>query len=297
LQGDTPGLLGTCGDWASIDNVCRVRSSFDVVVSGATVHSQDAGDAEVFVINKNALIQALTFGAEYAAALKDGAMILPKLLKDFGVTGQYYIKMYNGKEYIIFKGYAGLRKVVTGTRYLSDNAKVLEMAIGRAGVIRSGIKAGVLSLVLIAAADVAEYFLRDDETLEELGVKLFDDIAKTLISTAIAVAVSALVAAAGAPVVVPLAVGLAVGVLVTWGLDHLDEKYRLKEKLQEWVDRTSIEIRRSLDEAREALNEAGRRAVDAVEEMLVRAVARELEELERELEEKLWRLVNPIPRF
>lgn len=301
FQGDTPGPLGTNGDSAAAQAVCRAPNPFEnfstVQVSVAPSASGGGGadeDVEVWVFSKNAFFQALSTAAGYASNVKD-TFTWKKLWDDFGIKGRYYIKTTNGTDYIIFKGYPGIRETITGTRYLADNTKVLSMAIGRSGIIDSGIKGGVLTLVLVGAVDIAEYILSDDATLGALGVKLFSHMTKAIISTAIGTAAAALVVAASTPIVVPLAISIAVGVVASLGLDYLDTKFQLTEKLQAWVDRSTSEIAQVLDEARRRLGEAGRRAAEMVEFLIL--LKRDYDRIERELEKLRRFLSHPIPRL
>ena len=298
LQGDTQGPLGTNGDSASRAGVCRAPEYSSVLSFRAAVAPPEEGsekaaeDPELWVFTKETFLQALSTAAAYTSTAKD-ALTWKKLWADFGLKGRYVLKTVDGTEYIIFKGYAGLRQTMTGTRYLAQNTKVLSMAIGRSGVIKSGVGGGVLSLFLVGAADIAEFLLRDDETLGELGVKLFSDLTKTMIATAIATAAAALVATASVPIIVPLAASIAVGVIASKGLDYLDQRLGLTKKLQVWVDQKTSEIDRILDAARRQLNDAGRRAAEAVE-FLIR-LKQGYDQLERELERLRRLLDHSIP--
>src|SRR6056297_450386 len=53
---------------------------------------------------------------------------LKRVFPDFGWTAQHIHIDPHGK-YIILKGFPGLRKTLTGTRYLKDNWKIKEMGI------------------------------------------------------------------------------------------------------------------------------------------------------------------------
>jgi hypothetical protein len=61
-----------------------------------------------------------------------------QLLRELGLNGRYYTKEINGRTYVILRGYAGLRKVLSASRYLTTNPKVIaygltQVARGRQG--------------------------------------------------------------------------------------------------------------------------------------------------------------------
>jgi len=58
---------------------------------------------------------------------------LALVCKDLGLTGRVETKIIKGRQYVIFKGYPGLRILFPGTKYLADNRKVIQMAIGGLG--------------------------------------------------------------------------------------------------------------------------------------------------------------------
>ncbi|AJJ03373.1 hypothetical protein BZ17_2624 [Yersinia pseudotuberculosis IP 32953] len=60
--------------------------------------------------------------------------------KKIGIKATIFIGD-NGTKFVKISGYAGLRKIITGTRYLTTNPQILEMGIGLRG-IASGIIRG-----------------------------------------------------------------------------------------------------------------------------------------------------------
>jgi len=66
----------------------------------------------------------------FVSPLRD-AFDAKKILSEFGIkTGKVVYKNYGNKTYIVFRGYPGDRKILTGTKYLPSNPKVIRMAIG-----------------------------------------------------------------------------------------------------------------------------------------------------------------------
>mgnify|MGYP001227768961 CR=1 FL=1 len=75
------------------------------------------------------------FGASYYASADD-LRTISKLVGDIGgFTIKAYVKNYGGEPYIIIKGFPGLRKIFTGTKYGIKNPKVVTMGLGRAGAV------------------------------------------------------------------------------------------------------------------------------------------------------------------
>ncbi|MBT8340548.1 MAG: hypothetical protein HKP58_01265, partial [Desulfatitalea sp.] len=66
---------------------------------------------------------------------------LALVCKDLGITGRAIPKVINGRQYIIFKGYPGLRTLFPSTIFFAKNRKIITMAIGALGIkhmVRSG---------------------------------------------------------------------------------------------------------------------------------------------------------------
>lgn len=172
------------------------------------------------------------------------------MLRELGVTGKVLQKNIGEKSYVIFKGYPGLRNVFTAPRYLASNAKVVDMAIGKAGInhsLRSGAR---LTVFLTVPLVVLEHVLKDEFILSNLVA----DLAISMVKVGVATIVSAVAATAIGTVTTvaaaPLAVAIFVGLAVAWGLDRLDEKYAitklLGQVLREIEDNTIGKFERGL---------------------------------------------------
>lgn len=187
--------------------------------------------------------------AGYASAALD-LSVLTKVLRDLGVMGKVYEKVANGKTYIIFKGNPIIRTIFTGTRYLSTNAKVVDMAIGKAAV-RNSVRAGArLTVYLTVPIVILEHLLKDQILLTEL----LADIAVTVVKVGISGILAAIAATAIGTVTTvaaaPLAVAIFVGILAGYALDKLDSKYGVTDKLIEVLkkieDKTIGEVSRNI---------------------------------------------------
>jgi hypothetical protein len=172
--------------------------------------------------------------AGYVTPVMD-ATVAAKLINDFGVsTGKVVIKQYAGKEYVIFKGLPGNRKVFKGTRYLAKNPKVVRMAIGPKGVVKA-VKGGfVITVVLSVGIEVFDYLIRDNATLSELLGTVTGDLVKIGLS-AIAGAVAGMVvgsaAVIGTVAAAPLIAAVAVGIATGYLLDKIDSRFGATQAL------------------------------------------------------------------
>jgi hypothetical protein len=177
--------------------------------------------------------------AEYYSNVAHDLPSAVKILKEMGFTGKALVRNYKGEEYIVLSGYAGLRTILTGTRYKAANIKIVDMVIGKAGVAKSALEGTGLTVVLVAAADIFEYVMNDTETLADLGVQVATDLTKAAIAGIVGYAVGALLATtsiAAGIAILPLAGAVAVGIAVGLGLDYVDQKLEITKRLQKYVN-------------------------------------------------------------
>jgi hypothetical protein len=182
--------------------------------------------------------EALKNGAKTAAGYVSPAIdsrTASKLIQEFGIsTGKVLIKQYGTKEYVIFKGLAGNRKIFKGTRYLTKNPNVVRMAVGPKGVIKS-VKGGfVVTVVLSVGIEVFDYIIRDNAVLSELLGTVTGDLVKIGLSSIAAAAAGMIVGSsailgsvAAAPLIAAIAVGVATGLL----LNKIDKRYGATQAL------------------------------------------------------------------
>lgn len=157
--------------------------------------------------------------------------ILNQLLNDIGITGKAYQKRVNGKNYVIFKGHPGLRHIFTAPRYLAKNPKVVDMAIGQAGIknsIRSGAR---LTIFLTVPIVILQHILRDEIILSDLISELAVSMMKISISSIIAAIAATGVGTVTTIAAAPLAVAIFVGLLTAWSLDKIDGDLAITKRL------------------------------------------------------------------
>lgn len=231
-------------------------------------------------------------GASYYASADD-AVTMAKLIGDLGGVGaRAYIKSYGGKPHIILKGHAGLRTVLTGTKYGIKNPKVISMGLGKSGAVAAARQGGIFTVVLLSAYRVADYFLTDQATLSQLIGTLATDVVKVGIATgaAILVASSAVVATfAVGPIIAVVVVGVTVSALLEIADNRLGITNRIIAGLDEMGDSAESYI---AQKKRQALNTAGK----AIDEVIDYAVESARAITVNWIRETLREYVSPFPR-
>lgn len=229
--------------------------------------------------------------ANYFSATDD-AMLIRKLVRETGIRGRCYFKSYNGKLHVVFKGYPGLRRVLTGTKYGALHPKVVGLGIGKAGVAKS-VKGGtIVSVVLLTVWNIVNYVIRDEATLGQMLGGIAGDVSKALIAGGVGYAAGSAAVALGMTVAAgPLVIAVVVGLGVGWALDALDQKYRFTERLQKQLDEGIAELERK----KQALVARGRStAFQAAGNLidLIRDAA--IAEGKRQIRDMVWKL---LPRY
>lgn len=98
-------------------------------------------EQEMLIIPVTEFVNFLASTTAQSAATIDDLLSLRRILKEMGFTGKAVIRTYKGTDYIVLSGRAGLRSILTGTRYRFDNTKIVKMVIGKAGLAKSALKA------------------------------------------------------------------------------------------------------------------------------------------------------------
>jgi hypothetical protein len=190
-----------------------------------------------------------------------------------GFTTQAYIKTYGGKPHIILKGYPGLRKILTGTRYGIKHPKVITMGLGRAGAINAARSGGILSVVLMSTYRVIDYFLTDQATLSRLIGSLATDVVKIGIALGVTVAIG------------PILAVVVVGIVSSHELGEIDTRYgitdRVIQALDELDENANAYIARSRQNIRNTVNETAESiidyAIDSVRQIIINAAQHQLD--------------------
>jgi len=204
-------------------------------------------------------------GANYYASADD-LRTLSKLVGDLGgFATKAYVKTYGGKPHIILKGHPGLRSILTGTKYGIKNPKVITMGLGKAGAIHAAKSGGILSIVLLSAYRVTDYFLTDQATLSQLIGSLATDVVKVGIATGASIAAASGFVALGFTVAIgPIAAVVVVGVITSMVLSSIDEHYGITDRVIVGLDDIGKGIEGRVEQAKQSLYQNAAELADSI---------------------------------
>lgn len=194
--------------------------------------------------------------ASFLVPAKD-TLSITKLLSDIGLKGKAAIKNVNGKSYIIFQGYAGQRSVLKGTRFLAANPTIIKMGIGTKGIRNSLAKGSLLTLLVTVPLSIVDICLKDQVTMTRILGTVASDITKVLLSSATA-GLAALAAGSITTIVAgPIIVALVVGVAVGYGLEAVDQRFKITETIikaiENELDQIGDNIKQEINRAEKTL--------------------------------------------
>ncbi len=253
------------------------------------------------------------FSANYTAAGKD-TVLLAKLIGDLGYGGtKAYLKRYGGNTHIILKGYPGLRKILTGTKYGIQNAKVIKMGLGKYGAVNAAKVGGVLTIILLSTYRVIDYFLKDNSTLNQLVGTLATDVVKVGLATGASVLAGSSVAALGVALssgtatgaivggivaIGPLAAVIVVGLITSYALSYADEEFRITENVIAVLDEIEEKgIQGIINEKKQAIVNKGKDlANDAAESIVNYTLENTKKILLKSLNDIFRKMVSPSIR-
>jgi hypothetical protein len=214
----------------------------------------------------------MQFGKNHGATVVSAAgdmkaltVLAAEMKRSGSILGQYYFQVQNGKKYIIFKGRAGLRHILTGTRYLANNSKVMQLGIG-GQAMRASARGGVLvSVIFSATLNTIDWIFKEEFRWTNWLATISTDIVKAAIASAAGYAagmvVSAgLIAVTGASIAVfPLAAAIFVGIGVGLALNWLDNKYGVTQAIINHLNRIEHDAKTDISEGvYYVISEAGR---------------------------------------
>ncbi|MFG0515015.1 hypothetical protein [Kluyvera intermedia] len=174
-------------------------------------------------------------------------------LKGRGIKAIQY--SYGGKMYVKITGYPSLRRILNGTRYGINHPKVLELGIGKAG-LRAGLITGARFCIWFSACwRLIELIFRSDHDVAAFLGNITMDVAKVVVTIfpteVIMGGVSIFSGFLPVSLVVPIWGGIVIvvmlGVGIVVGLDYLDKRYKLSEKLINCI-RTGFKERQRIED-------------------------------------------------
>jgi hypothetical protein len=168
-----------------------------------------------------------------AAQGANDLVMITKTLNAIGMAGvKTFVKSSAAGTYIIIKGYAANRgSALQGTRYLATHPQMLQLGLGMKslqGVAKGGF---VLGVVVSSGLEVADFIFNDEKTMYDLVGGIGVEAVKGGLGAMAAYAVAAGLGALTTVAVVPL-IGMAVAAfLIGWGLNKLDNHYKIKQQV------------------------------------------------------------------
>lgn len=178
----------------------------------------------------------------------DGFRTLSKLTTHYNPAGKLVFNfnclkikaieyIINGKAYIKITGYAGVRRILTGTRYGATNPQMLEMAIGMRGFGTALLKGMKFCIYASLALRGVELIFKSDYHLVDFMVDITMDVAKIVVSSVVIGIIGGILTVGGAPIVLTTLAIITLGVVLNSGLNILDNELEfsadLKNKIQQ----------------------------------------------------------------
>ncbi|MEO3681419.1 hypothetical protein ABHN84_03840 [Shewanella vesiculosa] len=166
---------------------------------------------------------------------------------------------YSGQPYIVFQGYARLRRDLTGTRYLANNPKVVSLGIGKLGALKSITKGSILTILISGAFYSLEQMMNDTKTWHHFVGGMAVDIAIVSASSLITWAAIGITGTAATLTIGSMLVIVVVGVALAfvtsifidtnyWS-DKISQSLLLAEKnLVESGNKFDVETNRLIDD-------------------------------------------------
>lgn len=184
---------------------------------------------------------AYSFVSSYIGNIREASYVA-ELLREFnfkfGITATEYVAA-NGSVMIKLSGYAGLRHRLNATHYLANNGKLIGMGIGQRGLNAATIDGMRYTFIAAVGFRVLQLIFQNDYDLYNFVGDITMDVAKLGVASFIAWGGGSTVIAAAAALSIgasPLIVGVVVFVLgfgIAYGLNYIDEKFHISEKLIE----------------------------------------------------------------
>lgn len=174
------------------------------------------------------------------------SMIISKL-GSFGIKATVYIN-HKGTELIKLTGYPGIRKVLNAPVFALKNPKVVDLGIGKYGLGKSIVEGARLTFYVAAAYRTIDFILNDEAHLAQFIGSLATDILKIGIASAISWGAGAFAVAYIPFISAPLVVVVGFGLLAAWGVNKLDNKFGITDKVVVYIEAAQQEF---VEKARE----------------------------------------------
>jgi hypothetical protein len=183
------------------------------------------------------------------------SMIISKL-GDFGIKATVYIN-HKGTELIKLTGYAGVRKVLTAPVFALKNPKVVDLGIGKYGLKNSIVSGARLTFYVAAAYRTVDFILNDATSLADFIGPLATDVAKIGIASVISWGAGTITLGIVSTVAAPLVVVVVAGLVSAIGLNYLDNKFGITDKVVRYIESAQQEFVQKVREMEKGLWDLG----------------------------------------
>ncbi|MFZ4215966.1 PAAR domain-containing protein, partial [Pantoea endophytica] len=179
----------------------------------------------------------------YGTNIRDAittALIISKL-GSFSIKATYYVN-HKGTELVKISGYPSVRKILTAPVFSIKNPKIVDLGIGKYGMAMSIVEGARLTFYVAAAYRTLDFILNDETSLAQFLGRLSTDIIKIGIASGLSWAVGAGAVAYLPLLAAPLVVVVGCGFLAVWGLNTLDDKFKVTDALVNYIEHAQQEV-------------------------------------------------------
>jgi len=202
------------------------------------------------------------------------SMIISKL-GSFGIKATVYIN-HKGTELIKLTGYPGIRKVLNAPVFALKNPKVVDLGIGKYGLGKSIVEGARLTFYVAAAYRTLDFILNDETHLAQFIGSLATDVVKIGIASAISWGAGTISLALVSTISSPLIVVVVAGVIAAIGLNYLDDKFGVTNKLISCIEHSQQEFVEKAREMEKGLWDLGAMYADGMLKSGVRVIESEV---------------------
>lgn len=177
----------------------------------------------------------------YGTNIKDvvTASMLINQLGSFSIKATTYVN-HNGTELIKISGYPGVRKILNAPVFAAKNPKIVDLGIGKYGFAKAVVEGVRLTFYVAAAYRTIDFILNDERSLAEFIGSLATDVVKIGIVSVVTFVVRSVVVT---PLIAfNLVIVIGVGFFAAWGLNKLDQKFGVTDKVVEYIDAAQQEF-------------------------------------------------------
>lgn len=192
------------------------------------------------------------FGSNVISVAADSKMLVAlaaEMKRSGSILGRYYIDTRGGKQYVIFKGRPGLRKTLTGTRYLATNTKVMKIGVGGQALRASARGGFIVSVIFSVSLNSIDWVLKDEFRWTNWIANVSTDLVKVVISGAAGYAAGMYFAGAATTIaILPLGAAIVAGIVVAGALYVLDNHFGITKAIIDHLERTEKSVKNEIQD-------------------------------------------------